>query len=228
VNLDQGGTGSLHAEGLLDAGNPIGIRNPLVKLAHFTGAFVDDGRQRLALDAAGRRAEHGFVVEQELVHHAFDRRGVLTTFSLIAQVFDIADQVTEFAVGNFISEGVNDDILILDEGDVEDRIFGIAGEAGVIPKQDATGIIPAQLHIVEHLVEAFTTDNGFAAARVFVDVAQDELMSAAICLDFKQLGIDGAFLPFATGITQVGIDDGGGGQGGGRGNVGHLRLTIYD
>lgn len=64
---------------------------------------------------------------------AFDCGGVLFAFGFVAEVFDVADEIFEFAIGDLIGEGVDDDVLIFNEGDVEDGVFGVAGEAGVIP-----------------------------------------------------------------------------------------------
>lgn len=121
---------------------------------------------------------------------AFDGGGVLFAFGFVAEVFDVADEIFEFAIGNLIGEGVDDDVLIFDEGDVEDGVFGIAGEAGVIPEQKTTWAFGLGEIIVDHALEVFATDNGFAAAGVFVDLAQDELMGLAVCLHFSELAVD--------------------------------------
>lgn len=120
----------------------------------------------------------------------FDCGGVLFAFGFIAEVFDVADEVFEFAIGDLIGEGVDDDILIFDEGDVEDGVFGVAGEAGVIPKQETTWSFGQGEVVVDHALEVFATDNGFAARCIFVDLAQDELMGLAVCLHFGELAVD--------------------------------------
>ena len=120
----------------------------------------------------------------------FDCGGVLFAFGFVAEVFDVADEIFEFAIWDLIGEGVDDDVLIFDEGNVEDGVFGVAGEAGVIPEEESTWAFGLGEVVVDHAFEVFATDNGFAAAGIFVDLAQDQLMGLAVCLHFSELAVD--------------------------------------
>lgn len=175
-------------KGALDASRPFGVGDPFVEGSHFACAVVGDGGQGFAHDATRWNAEHGFVFGDELMQFAFDGGGVFFAFGFVAEVFDEADEFFEFAFGDVVCKGVDDDARFLDEGDVEDGVVGVAGEAGVVPEEDAVGVVFFGFDGSDHAVEVVAPDDGFAAPGIFINATKGEFMLYAVCLHFSELG----------------------------------------
>lgn len=93
---------------------------------------------------------------------AFGIGGGLTAFFFVGDVYEEFDDAAVLAFGNGIGEGVDEDAAIAEEGFVVDGVVQVAGEAGVVPKEECFGAAFWVAVGVEHGVEGFASCGGAA------------------------------------------------------------------
>ena len=96
---------------------------------------------RLAFEADWRRARHTTMFEDEISQSAFCIGGGLTAFFFVGDVYKKFDDAAILTVRDGIGEGMYDDVAIAEEGFVVDGGVEVAGEAGIVPEEDAVGTI---------------------------------------------------------------------------------------
>lgn len=196
-----------HLEGCVDAEIEIGIWVPTMGGAFY--AFGADDLDRRFFYSHGWKTRDCTLLDVVTQTAPGSHCGFIL-FLFVGNVDNGFNDGTEFAFGNFIGEGVDDDAARSQGGFVELRIPGsAAAEAGEVPDDETVGSIchGGEAHHVIKLVAVLDR-----AAR-FVDVfkwgqGEDEAVRVAIFDDFEALLFNGSILCGSARIAQVGPDCG--------------------
>lgn len=86
----------------------------------------------------------------------------MTAFFFVGDVYEEFDDASVLPFGDWIGEGVDDDVAVAEEGFVVDGVVEVAGEAGVVPEEDAMGSVFEVAGGVYKVVEFFAGEGGAA------------------------------------------------------------------
>jgi len=205
-----------HRKCQLDDWNHIRIRDPAVQGA--LDAFPGDNGYGLALEAFRRCARHGAIVFYDVMQAAAGFPGYLFCFFLVGDIDEGFEDELEFAFGNVIDKGMNNDALFTKKGLVILRIYLAAGKAGKGPDEQPGGFfMVGTFDQFAELVTAVVT--GATLMDIGEDLRQVEAVFKAVVGEDIALLFDGSILVGTAGIAQVGPDDGSGWEGGWWGDV---------